>query len=299
MADMAEPMTAKSNDTSTEGDQLLTVRNLPGAVLAELTSMPAQLCISELKTMIEKKTLVPPALQKLVDLASAHVYSEGEMYDTLKYPEVVMIHDETALFTWHRDLHSDFKMLEIEGSHIKCEGLRSDYCNVLTLEPIRQGVHYFEFVMHHIGDEQWCGLMKDPQQAGCRVGGRSLTAWSYYCGRMGSYSNSIQDDRPPCEGALHAEGRAVALFKKLKPNGDVIGMLADLDAGAVAFDLNGELQGACAVPKQIPLWVFTHVDTTRDHVELRKLSLQDAPPTNLAALKGALLDISAGEALRY
>merc|ERR1719352_928104 len=137
MADTAELTTVEGNTMTTEGDQLLTVRNLPGAVLAELTSMPAQLCISELKMMIEKKTLVPPALQKLVDLASAHVYSEGEMYDTLKYPEVVMVHDETALFTWHRDLHPDFKMLEIEGSHVKCPQLRSDYCNVLTLEPIR------------------------------------------------------------------------------------------------------------------------------------------------------------------
>merc|ERR1712217_800835 len=94
----------------------------------------------------------------------------------------------------------------------------------------------------------------------------------------------------------HAEGRAVKEFKKLKPMGDVIGMLVDLDLEkpAVAFDLNGELQGACEVPKE-PLWVVTHLDTEKDRVELEKPSLVDAPPANLDALSGALLDVSKGQ----
>ena len=75
---------------------------------------------------------------------------------------------------------------------------------------------------------------------------------------------------------------------------NVIGMLVDCDTGAVSFDLNGKVQGACEVPKNAPLWVLTHVDTRRDHVELQKPSLQDAPPPNLETLKGALLDVKHG-----
>ena len=59
---------------------------------------------------------------------------------------------------------------------------------------------------------------------------------------------------------------------------------------AVAFDFNGALQGACAVPRG-PLHVFTHVDTRSDHVELRKPSLEEAPPSNFDALKNALLEV--------
>merc|ERR1712176_1400245 len=78
---------------------------------------------------------------------------------------------------------------------------------------------------------------------------------------------------------------------------NVIGMLVDCDAGAAAFDLNGGIQGACEVPIHTPLWVLTHVDSPSDHVELRKLSLWDAPPNNLEALKGALLNVSQGTAM--
>merc|ERR1719253_1150094 len=99
-------------------------------------------------------------------------------------------------------------------------------------------------------------------------------------------------------GALHPEGKAVKEFKKVRPSGDVIGMLADLETGAVAFDLNGELQGACAIPLDRPLWVLTHLDEPDDKVELRKPCLADAPPANLEALKGALLDIAKGQTMR-
>jgi len=71
-------------------------------------------------------------------------------------------------------------------------------------------------------------------------------------------------------------------------------MLVDCEKGAVAFDLNGNIQGACEIPKKTPLWVLTHVDTPMDHVELRKPSLHDAAPANFEALKGALLDVSHG-----
>ena len=61
-----------------------------------------------------------------------------------------------------------------------------------------------------------------------------------------------------CEGAfIPKQGRAVAGFKKLKRSGDVIGMLVDMEAGALAFSLNGELQGACPIPTDRPLYVLS------------------------------------------
>merc|ERR1719215_255425 len=122
-----------------------------------------------------------------------------------------------------------------------------------------------------------------------------MRAWTYYCGRMGTRSSSIRDG----QGALHAEGRAVKEFKKLQQSGDVIGMLVDLDKGAIAFELNGQLQGACPIPTGKPLWVLTHVDRPQDHVDLVKLALQDAPQESIQALSGALLEVRKGEPLRW
>lgn len=246
---------------------------------------------------MEEQTSVPVALQKLIELEGTHVFLDGQQL-TSESLKVLMMTDETELFSW--DLHSnpDNAVLDLEGTSIvTCPRLRSDYLNVLTREPIRKGVHYFEFVMHHIGDEQWCGLVADSGLAGTRADGRtvSLKGWTYYCGRMGSERGDIRDGK----GALHARGRAVKEFQKLRPSGDVIGMLADLELGAVAFDLNGELQGACAIPTNTPLWLVTHLDRPRDKVELRKPCLADAPPTNLEALRGALLDISSGSQMRF
>eukprot|EP00971_Amphidinium_carterae_P183695 3646445-Amphidinium_carterae.1 len=170
-----------------------------------------------------------------------------------------------------------------------------DFVNVLTKEPIRAGRHYFEFVMHFIGDEQACGVVNDPTQAGPFHNLRMLRAWTYYCGRMRRALNAgnIKDGL----GALHAKGKAITEFKKLKQSGDVIGMLVDMDRAAVAFSLNGELQGACPIEVDKPLYVITCVDTPKDHVELRKLNLHDAPPSHLQSLEGALLDISTGWSL--
>jgi len=248
------------------------------------------LSIRELKIAIMEQTSVPAGLQKLVEFGGCHIYEDSQ---TLKGESlsIVMVTDESAMFSWNVDGNPNKEYLRTdEPSILTCPSLRTDYCNVLTKEPITQGVHYFEFVMHHIGDEQWCGVLSNPKQAGSRCSGRSLTAWTYYAGRVGSSSGSIRDGK----GALHAEGRAVVEFKALRSTGDVIGMLVDMVAGAIAFDLNGELQGACAIPTDKPLYVITHVDTPKDKVELRKPCLMDAPPANLEAMKGALLNISSG-----
>jgi len=272
----------------------VTAHSLSGAVLATVSPVPVN--ILQLKMALEEKTSVPVALQKLLELEGTHVFLDDEKLsgESLK---VLMMTDETALFSWDLNSNPDKDMLDLEGTSIvSCPRLRTDYLNVLTREPIRKGVHYFEFVMHHIGDEQWCGLVNDSGLAGTRAEGRtvSVKGWTYYCGRMRSSCGNIRDGK----GALHAQGRAVKEFQKLRPSGDVIGMLADLEVGAVAFDLNGELQGACAIPTNTPLWLLTHLDQPEDKVELRKPCLADAPPANLEALRGALLDISNGSQLR-
>lgn len=269
----------------------VTVQNLPGVVMATVSPVPRT--ILELKTAIEAETSVPVKLQKLIECEGLGIYEDSHCLSA-KNLALVMVVDETAQFAWDVADNPSKDQLELEGSSIvSSPRLRTDYCNVLTQEPIRKGAHYFEFVMHHIGDEQWCGVVKDPRQRGPAHSGRSLSGWTYYCGRMSS-GGSIRDGL----GALHAEGRAVKEFKKLQRKGDIIGMLVDLETGAIAFDLNGELQGACAIPKDTPMWVLTHLDTKGDRVELRKPSLLDAPPANVEALKGALLEISKGLPLR-
>jgi len=271
-----------------------TLYSLAGSELLQISPLPAD--VKELKLAIEEKLGMPYALQKLVKVGDCEQYSDEHVLPAGESFDATLLQDESPLWTWDSqgNPNSDIFICEDNGHTVKCPDLPCDYVNVITKEPIRKGMHYFEFVMHYIGDEQSCGLVADPQQAGCRHGLRDLKAWSYYPGRMGRDSGSIRDGK----GALHANGKAVKEFAKLMKEGDVIGMLADMEKGAVAFSLNGELQGACEIPK-CPLWVLTHLDTRQDCVELRKPCLDDAPPANLEALQGALLDISKGMRLDY
>lgn len=277
---------------STDAAVMVSVRNLAGSVLTSVTPMPDS--VAELKHAIETQIGMPRALQKLIKFDDAQVYDDDDKLEANSL-DVVLIKDETPLWTWDIASNPAQASLQGEGGIIKCPRLSRDYCNVITQEPMRSGVHYFEFVMHFIGDEQSCGVVADPSQVGHSPGLRGLKAWAYYPGRV-RYRGSVGDIRDG-KGALHANGRAVKEFASLKEEGDVIGMLVDLDQGAIAFDLNGELQGACEIPK-VPLWVITHVDTARDHVELRKPCLDDAPPANLDALRGSLLDVTQGLTLR-
>jgi hypothetical protein len=275
-----------------EGAQFVVhVKALSGSPLTDVSPVPATTAL--LKQTIEAQIGRPAALQKLVLAGSAKILEDQEALPQESF-DVLCLTDETPMWTWDFDGNPSKDQIQVEGAHLTCPDMRSDYVNVITKEPMRAGRHYFQFVMHHIGDEQWCGVIADPTQAGYRFSGRSMKAWTYYCGRMGSnYSSSIRDGN----GALHAQGKAVVEFEKLNPSGDVIGMLVDLDLGAIAFDRNGKLQGACPIEK-VPLWVVTHVDTNEDYVELRKPCLDDAPPDNLESLSGALLDITQGLNLR-
>merc|ERR1719464_1732433 len=75
--------------------------------------------------------------------------------------------------------------LQTDGPRVTCPDLQTDHINVVTRLPLVNGRHYFEFVIHHIGDAQLCGVTVDPNLAGSRVWGPEMkNAWLYYCGRV-------------------------------------------------------------------------------------------------------------------
>lgn len=254
----------------------ITIQTLGGG---EVGSMPVPPTVRDLKTLIAKSGYMPVALQKLLHAGSLEVCSDEELLEPVNQA-MVLVQDESPLWCWA--LGADVAQLNIEGGVITCSDMKSDYVNVITQEPMSAGLHYFEFHLHHYGDEQWCGVTPDSNMAGKEYEKAvpSKTGYMYYTGRG--------------EGALEAKGVRLKRVSNVPRTGSVIGMLVDCDGGSAAFDLDGVIQGACEVPKKTPLWVLTHVDTRSDHVELRKPSWQDAPPANFEALKGALLDVSQG-----
>ena len=226
---------------------------------------------------VERVCGIPIGLQKLV--------KDGELLpEDVKLDdgfEITCIKDETPMYTWDIANNPCAKqLLAVDGNILRCPNLKTDYVNVLTQEPIRSGIHYYEFHLHHVGDEQWCGVTMDPAMAGSDAGGRALRAWTYYCGRSRSTHGTVVDGK----GALHANGRAIIEFEKACTAGNVINMLVDADQRLVAFGLNGQVQGACRIPGTEPLYLLTHVDKPEDHVELRKPVVEDAPQDMAIAL---------------
>ena len=67
---------------------------------------------------------------------------------------------------------------------MRCPNLRSDFVNVLTREPIRSGIHYFEFVMHKIGDEQF----PEEKKGGTADGGRGVGVSSIVGAQVHTYT---------------------------------------------------------------------------------------------------------------
>lgn len=282
-------------DTGEFADAQVSIMRLSGEVLVTVAPVPNS--ILEVKQAVFESTSIPVALQNLISSDGITTHTDEDKLDNTQNHSLLLVTSETPMCTWDLENPGSFNNeryagLQCEGTSIlMCPNLQTDFCTVLTKEPIRLGVHYFEFVMHVIGDEQWCGVTSNSSFAGSRANPRMAdSCWTYYCGRRGDsgpFYGSLRDGK----GGLHAPGHAVAQFKQVG-QGDIIGMLVDMDKGALAFDLNGELQGACPVDTEKPLYCLTQVDTTRDKVELRKPSLQDTPPANLEALSGALLDIT-------
>jgi len=265
----------------------LTVKWMSGSEVVALKHLPST--VLELKEVITEATRLPVALQKLLREQGFAVCSNEEALEadvTAGPLGFFLVQDETPYYSWDLEGNPSKWGLEIEGSVIKCPQLQSDYSNVVTREPVSKGLHYFEFVLVNYGDEQWCGLTPSKDMAGPEHDKAipSKNGYMYYTGRK--------------EGAIEAMGNHLGKAKFVnRSDGSVIGMLVDCDNGAVAFDVNGEVQGACEIPKATPMWLLTHVDTRKDHIELRKPCLDDAPPAHFDALKGALLQVSQGKAM--
>eukprot|EP00928_Gymnodinium_smaydae_P044136 TRINITY_DN2945_c1_g3_i1.p1 TRINITY_DN2945_c1_g3~~TRINITY_DN2945_c1_g3_i1.p1 ORF type:complete len:280 (+),score=28.64 TRINITY_DN2945_c1_g3_i1:72-911(+) len=241
-------------------DATVTVLSVDGSTILDRFPKPSS--VKELKGHLESASDINSCFQKLL-------LGEVLVQDTdLSGPEsleVVLVYDESVpMISW--DIQGNPNSSELAGAEgiVRFTSSEFDYVNVNTQHPVSEGVHFFEFLMHRIGDEQWCGITPFRERAGSRGG--SVGGWFYYCGR-----------RYAGEGELHAgrERNVVGSFAHVT-DGDVIGMFVDMDEGRLVFTLNGEVQGACGVPRR-PMYLTTCLDRIEDHVELRKVSVYDAP----------------------
>jgi hypothetical protein len=274
-----KPTDEVSKCTESHEVPCIIIKTLAGGEVLRSDQIPPN--VRELKQLIANSVGMSIALQKLLHEDGFAVCADDEVLEA-KSQGMILVQDDTPMWYWDLEGNPSRNELDIEGAVAKGTRLRTDYVNVITREPVAVGLHYFEFHMHYYGDEQWCGLTPTKELAGAdqEVAVPSRKGFMYYTGR-GS-------------GAIEALGRCLKEVEYVERSSNIIGMLVDCDRGAAAFDLNGTIQGACEVPKNTPLWVLTHLDTSRDHVELRKPSLDDAAPANFDALQGALLEVSHG-----
>jgi hypothetical protein len=182
---------------------------------------------------------------------------------------------ELPLFSWDFAGNPASRHIVCNGGDLQAPNLQCDFVNVVTQEPLRKGLHYFQFVVRAFHDEQWCGIVSDKSQAGSSTSGYYLEGCFYYLGRKGRGTAS-----------LRFGSKSIKRCDQPK-DGDVVDMLVDVDASALAFGLNGSLQCACEIFPG-PAYVFTTVNTG-SHMELHKLASEDAPTELVQALKGALI----------
>jgi len=264
---LARVMAESSDEVGTS----VTLTTLSGGIVLDMSPAPAT--IADVKVAVCESAGVPLALQKIL-------LGDVLLEDTCKLDKasanLTFILDESPLFSWDITSNPEGKLLSGMGGDVCYSTGTYDYVNVITQEPVRRGFHYFEFVMHKIGDEQWCGVTLQKERAG-RMGG-SIPGWFYYCGRR------FEEEG---EFTVNHERNRVKKFEHVR-DGDVIGMMLDADEGILVFTLNGRLQGAGEVPKE-PLYLTTCLDREEDRVELRKPPLQDSP-LDLTAVRNLSLD---------
>ncbi|CAK9066573.1 unnamed protein product [Durusdinium trenchii] len=245
----------------------LRVRNLAGSLLLE-TQVPKTLDDTDasLKDLMEEVSTawgVPSDLIKLV--YNGMPLESLEALEGMS-AELVAVIDESPLYTWDIERNPDKNRLSVSGAAVTFERIDpiEDYVNVLSQSPVRQGIHFVEFHMHSVLDEQWCGVTMFPDRAGCRGG--LVPGCFYYSGR-----------RYASKGALDAfrERQHVLDFSHVQ-NGDVIGLLLDADRHVALFSLNGKFQGGCRLP-DLPMYFCTALDEEGDTVELMRCPVEDFP----------------------
>lgn len=240
------------------------VRNLAGCLVTEVYPPPD--VAEKLGLELERLLGTPKALLRLLHgnsvLENSHSLEPGM--------DVTFIVDESPLFKWDIQGNPQRSLLSGDGAEVIFEREDVDYVNVITQEPLRSGVHYFEFVMHCVKDEQWCGLTPHHSRAGSTD---SYAGYFYYSGRR--WAN---------RGALHAPAERILLcHAEHVSDGDVIGLLVDMDAWVAIFAHNGRSQGLCVLDDTSPFYLSTSLDGAGDRVELRRLPLAEAPKDVLAA----------------
>lgn len=247
------------------------VRSLSGEVVAHVVPIPATL--AELKSAIEAQSGTPIALQQL--FKEGLPLLDGALVASDEHFEVLLCVDQTPMFSWDLDGNPAAAHISVEGGHLRASNLRTDFVNVVAKEPVRHGIHFFEFVVHRVQDEQWCGVVHDKSQAGSSVYGHRLEGRFYYFNKR-HHSSGLREDH----------GRTMYTFDSPQ-DGDIIGMLLNVDTRMLVFSLNGKLQGECVIPGDGPLYFFTTVDQPNDHMELRKPLCSEAPEEMMQALESS------------
>jgi hypothetical protein len=250
------------------------VRNLAGKIVTEISPIPAT--IRDVKLAIESQHGSDFAYGFQSLTKDELVLSDDFDLEPDESFELTLCLTELPLFSWDFAGNPASNQIVCNGGHLTAPNLRSDFVNVVTQEPLRKGLHYFQFVVHTFKDEQWCGIVANKTQAGDSVAGYRLEGCFYYLGRAGSRRASLRFGSKSMKQCVQPK------------DGDVVEMLIDVDAGALAFGMNGSLQSACKIFPG-PAFVFTTVDRSEDHVELRKLSIEEAPAELAQALKGSLI----------
>uniref|UniRef100_A0A7S1F2S2 B30.2/SPRY domain-containing protein n=1 Tax=Noctiluca scintillans TaxID=2966 RepID=A0A7S1F2S2_NOCSC len=247
-----------------ELDCVVSVVNLAGVTVVALSPIPAR--VHKVKETIEEQTGVPCGLQVLL-LGTRALRNEEPLGSDGRF-ELVLVVDESPM--WHWDVDGNPGRLHLVGDagHLTAPLLGTDYVNVVTQEPLRDGVHFFEFVVHRLCDEQWCGIVDGNEQAG--VCGIPFGCFYYFNARGVGQRRSNGDD-----------------WEGVRPvtDGDVIGMALDMDSHRVAFAVNGELEFVTDVPGHGPIYCMTTVDEPEDHIELRKPPVCEAPPPLIHGLR--------------
>jgi len=241
--------------------------------------------------MLLQETDLPESFERLQDLASeacgvpatlVKMVCDGEPLMSLEgvpkadeLVEVMVLVDETPMYTWDIDQNPDNQYLQAvpglaSGANVMFKNISKDawadpdYVNVLTQVPVHKGVHFVEFLLHSVQDEQWCGVTMSQERAGSRGG--EVHGCFYYAGRRRADVGYLDAPR---------ERRHVMSFSHVA-SGDRIGLLLDADEGVALFCWNGEFQGGCRVPT-CPMYFCTALDRGDDAVELVRRPVEDFP----------------------
>jgi len=231
--------------------------------------------VGDVKALIQESLGIAPKAQQLVFRKKPLQEDEKSLEEccvtdgALLVLLVTEVADDfnTDFTTWDTERSASAEMLSGDGNVLTCPKLARDYISIVTKAPLIQGTHYFQFTMHKIEDEEWCGVTPFPDQAKNNPYPTGLKGWIYYCGRMGYGTYGALQ----CIGA---KGKPKAA--KVQPSGDIIGMSIDLDERRIVFDLNGVYQGGDTISAD-PMWILTTVDRPGDKIEVNELPLSEMP----------------------